>query len=485
MKIAFAAKPANGTDLYLMAVTREDLKKIKGPHADWVNMLIDAFPEFTGDPGDIVSTVLPGYKYSRFGLVGLGSGDKRTRLSLEKIGGKLMSSLITLPVNDPYIELNGFKADEVAVIASGATLRAYEFRAYMTKKQDQYLSDSITFKSPSPAASGKAFTPLDKSRAAVHWARDLGNEPPNILHPVSFAKRVVAKMKGTNVKVTVFDEKQLTRMGAGAIMAVGQASEQQPRLVILEYNGTGKRNSVPVALVGKGVTFDTGGYSIKTADGMVDMKTDMCGAGAIAAAILSLATRKAKVHVVGALAMVENMISDEAYRPSDIITSLSGQTIEVTNTDAEGRLILADAMWYVQTKYKPKKMIDIATLTGAALVALGEEYAAFYTNDVSLGRELEQSSVDTGDKIWHMPLDPAFNAVMDSGVADMRNTATTRWGGSCTAAAFLQRYVKDGVKWAHIDMAPVAFARGEYALGPAGTTGFGVRLLSDWVENTK
>jgi len=485
MKIAFAAKPQSDTDLYLLAVSREDLKKTRGPHTDMVRMLVDAFPEFTGDAGDVVSTVLPGYEYTRFGLMGLGSVKGRSRLSLEKTGGKLMSALITLPVNDVFVELHGLTANDVAMMATGAALRAYEFRTYMTKKQDQYLSDSITFASPAPAASKAAFARMDLERDAVHWARDMGNEPPNVLHPVSFAGHVSKKLKKAGVKVTVIDDDQLRKMGANALVSVGQASENPACLVMLEYNGTGRKNSAPIGLVGKGVTFDTGGLSIKNTAGMLDMKTDMCGAAAVAGAICSLAARRAKVHVVGALALAENSISDEAFRPSDIITSLSGQTIEITNTDAEGRLVMADAMWHLQDVYKPRMMVNIATLTGAALVALGEEYAAFFTRDEAVRKGLETASAETGDKIWRMPLDHSYDALAESSVADMRNAPPHSYGASSMAAAFLARFVQDGVKWAHIDMAPTAIARSEYALGPAGVTGFGVRLLARWVENAK
>lgn len=485
MKIAFSAKPPKDTDLYLLGVTPASMKAVKGPYAKIVAALLDAYPEFAADAGDVITTVLPGFEYTRFGLLGMGKGDKKTKLDLERIGGKLMSTLITVPANDAFIDMPDLSPEDAANIASGVRLRAYEFRQYMTKATDQYLCDSVTIASASPAASTKVFAGLEAAGQAVHWARDLTNEPPNILHPISFAKRVVDKMKGTKVKVTVIDDKALRRMGAGAMIAVGQASEHQPRLVVLEYNGTGKKNSRPVALIGKGVTFDTGGYSLKPATGIVDMKGDMAGAAAVAGAILQLAKTGAKVHVVGALAMVENMVSDEAYRPSDILTSLSGQTIEVTNTDAEGRLILCDAMWYVQDKYKPRAMADIATLTGAAMAALGEEYAAIYANDNATCQDMIDASHATGDKVWRMPLDPAYNAMMDSSVADMRNLSASTYGGSCTAAAFLGRFVQDGVKWVHIDMAPVMVTRHEQALCPAGATGFGVRLLAEWVINSK
>jgi leucyl aminopeptidase len=483
MKIAFAAKPQKDTDLYLLAVTHEDLKKIKGPHAGLVRMLVDAYPEFAGDPGDVVTTVLPDYKYKRFGLMGLGAAKGRSPLFCEKTGGRLMSALISIPANDVFVELGDVSADEAGLVAAGAALRAYEFRKYLTKQQDQFLSDSVTLSSPAPAVSNKLFQAAEHARKAVHWARDMANEPPNILHPTSFAAAVIKEAKRLKIKTTLFDDKALRKMGAGGIIAVGQASEHAPCMVILEYNGTGKKNSTPVALVGKGVTFDTGGYSIKTVDGMNDMKTDMAGAAAVAGTVYALAAAKAKVHVVAALAIVENMVSDEAFRPGDILTMLSGMTVEVTNTDAEGRLILADAMWHVQTVYKPKIILDIATLTGAALVALGEEYAAYFSNDDGIAKGLEAASFITDDKVWRMPLDKAYDAQMDSNIADMRNLSATRWGGTCTAAAFIKRFVKPGVKWIHVDMAPTMMTRSEQALCPGGCTGFGVRLLSRWIAD--
>lgn len=483
MKISFAPKPRTDTDLHLIAVPQGDLKKIAGPQAKAIKAILNANPDYKAEAGDIVVSVVPGFRFKRLGLLGLGDLKKeRTQLGFEKIGGKLMAALITLPIADVYVDCTQAKIltpEEIAAMGSGAQLRAYEFKSYLTKNKDDVLPDTIVFTGDTVVQ--KAYAPMAKMASAVHWARDLVNEPPNVLFPESFAARVVEKLTPLGVKVSVMDDKTLEKKGFGAMIAVGKASENLPRLVIMEYKGAGASDAKPVALIGKGVTFDTGGYSIKTAEGMTDMKCDMAGAAAVAGAMMALAATKAPVHVVAALAMAENMISDEGYRPSDILKSLSGQTIEVTNTDAEGRLVLSDAMWHVQDTYKPRAMVDIATLTGAALVALGEEYAALFANDDALADTINQVSKETGDKIWRMPLDPVFDRAMDSPVADMKNAASTRYGGSCTGAAFLQRFVQKGVKWAHVDMAPTMSQRADTALCPRGATGYGVRLLAGWV----
>lgn len=480
MKTNFASKALSETDLHLVAVAEGRVKDAaKGPHGAILKSLLAANPEFKGEAGDIVATVVSGKKPLRVGFIGLGDIKDKQAYGYEVIGGKLMTAIISLPVADVYVDCGALKPAEVAAIASGARLRAYEFKKYKTKNKDDVLPDTLTFSGG--AMHAKAYVPMAKAAEAVHWARDLANEPPNVLYPESYAKRVVAKLKPLGVKVTVLDDKTLDKKGFGAMMAVGKASENLPRLVLLEYKGPKAKGSKPVALVGKGITFDTGGYSIKTGEGMVDMKYDMAGSAAVAGAMMLLAATKAPVHVVAALALAENMISDEGYRPDDILKSLSGQTIQVTNTDAEGRLVLCDAMWHVQQTYKPRALVDIATLTGAAMVALGEEYAAVFSNDDGLVEALKSSSKRTGDKVWHMPLDAAFDRAMDSHVADMRNAAATRFGGSSTGAAFLQRFVQKGVKWAHVDMAPVMCAKSDGALSPRGATGFGVRLLADWV----
>ena len=480
MKISFSTKPLKETDLHLIAVAQGQQKKIAGPYAAAIKSLLAANPDFKGEAGDIITTVLTGKKVMRVGLLGLGDLKDRSQLAFEMVGGKLGAALITLPIADVFVEnAAALKPAEVAAVASGARLRTYEFKQYKTKNKDDVLPDTIVF--AGGAAEQKAYANMAKMGDAVCWARDLANEPPNILYPDSYAKRVASKLRPLGIKVTVLDDKELTKRGFGAMMAVGQASEHLPRLVLLEYKGPNAKGSKPVALVGKGITFDTGGYSIKTGEGMVDMKYDMAGSAAVAGAMMALASTKAPVHVVAALAMAENMISDEGYRPDDILKSLSGQTIHVTNTDAEGRLVLCDAMWHVQEAYKPRAMVDIATLTGAAMVALGEEYAAVFANNDTLLGQLKNASQKTGDKVWHMPLDKAFDRAMDSHVADMRNSSATRFGGSSTGAAFLQRFVQKDVAWAHVDMAPVMASKNDTVLGPRGATGFGVRLLAELV----
>ncbi len=483
MKISFSPKGTAATDLHLIAVTEGEARKAAGPHAKTIKAILAANPDYKGEAGEIVTAVVPGFKAKRLGLLGLGARKARTQLSLEIVGGRMMGTLITMPVSNIFVDFSQageLAAADIAALASGANLRAYEFRIYQTKNKEQHLPDSVTF--GAGAAAQKAYQPMAKTAEAVHWARDLVNEPANILYPESFAKRVAAKMKPLGVKVSVMNDEQLEKKGFGAMIAVGKASEHKPRLVVMEYKGTAGAKGQPVALVGKGVTFDTGGYSIKPNDGMLEMKCDMAGAAAVAGAMMALAATKAKVHVVAALALAENMISDEGYKPSDVLTSLSGQTIEVTNTDAEGRLVLCDAIWHIQETYKPRALVDIATLTGAAMVALGEEFAGLFANDDGLRDQLEASSRETGDKVWRLPLDRAFDRAMDSNIADMKNASATRYGGSSTGAAFLQRFIQKGVKWAHVDMAPVMVNRGDAALGPRGATGFGVRLLADWVK---
>lgn len=480
MKISFQGKPRSDTDLHLVAVTPASFKKAGGAQAKAIKAVLAANPDYKAEAGDIVTAVIPDTKCKRVGLLGLGDSKAAQTLDFEIMGGKLVAALIALPVADVFVDCAGMAPADIAALASGARLRAYEFRQYRTKDKDDVLPDTLVFSGA--AAAQKAYADMEKTAVAVHWARDLANEPPNVLYPETMAQRVAAKLKPLGVKVTVLDDKTLSKKGFGALMAVGKASENLPRLVLMEYKGPKAKAGKPVALIGKGITFDSGGYSIKTGEGMQDMKLDMSGAAAVAGAMMVLAATKAPVHVVAALALAENMISDEGYRPSDIITSLSGQTIEITNTDAEGRLVLADAMWHVQQTYKPRVMVDIATLTGAAMVALGEEYAAIFANDEKVIEGLKAASASTGDKVWHMPLDKAFDRAMDSTIADMKNAAATRYGGSCTGAAFLARFVQKGVNWGHVDMAPVMGQRNDTALCPRGATGFGVRLLAAWAR---
>jgi len=304
-------------------------------------------------------------------------------------------------------------------------------------------------------------------------ARDLVNEPPNVLYPEEFAKRATGLRK-LGVEVEVLDVPAMKKLGMGALLGVAQGSERPGRTVLMHYNG-GKRGEQPVAFIGKGVCFDTGGISIKGAASMEDMKGDMGGAAGVVGLIQALAARKAKVNVIGAIGLVENMPDGNAQRPGDIVTSMSGQTIEIINTDAEGRLVLADVLWYVATKFKPKFMIDLATLTGAIMVALGTEHAGLFSNNDELADRLIQAGQETGEKVWRMPLGPEYDKLIDSQFADMKNTGS-RHGGSITAAQFLQRFVND-TPWAHLDIAGTAMGAPKSEINQSWGSGYGVRLL--------
>jgi leucyl aminopeptidase len=369
------------------------------------------------------------------------------------------------------------KPDQAAAVASGLRLRAYKFDRYKTKKkegeEEAALRADVSVAVGDVAAARKAFAPASHIVDGVIIARDLVNEPPNVLFPVEFARRA-AQLRKLGVGVEVLDVKAMMKLGMGALLGVAQGSTQPGRTVIMRWNG-GKRSDQPVAFIGKGVCFDTGGISIKGAASMEDMKGDMGGAACVVGLMHALAARKAKVNVVGAIGLVENMPDGNAQRPGDIVTSMSGQTIEIINTDAEGRLVLADVLWYVAKKFKPKFMVDLATLTGAIMVALGTEYAGLFSNNDELAERLTKVGLATGERVWRMPLGPEYDKLIDSQFADMKNTGT-RNGGSITAAQFLQRFV-DGTPWAHLDIAGTAMGAPKTETNQSWGSGYGVRLL--------
>jgi len=307
-------------------------------------------------------------------------------------------------------------------------------------------------------------------------------EPANIIYPESFVERVRASLEGSGVEIDVLDGPAMEKLGMGALLGVAQGSVRKPRLLILKWNG-GAAGAAPTAFVGKGVTFDTGGISIKPAQGMEAMKWDMGGAGAVVGAFKALALRKAKANIVGICGLVENMPSGNAQRPGDVVTTMSGQTVEVINTDAEGRLVLADALTYVQRNYKPKTIVDLATLTGAILVSLGHEFGGLFSPDEELVTQLLSAAEASGDKLWRMPLAEPFDRMIDSPIADMKNVGP-REGGSITAAEFIKRFIDDGVRWAHLDIAGMAWSDKAGTTHEKGATGFGVRLLDQLVADT-
>ena len=375
-------------------------------------------------------------------------------------------------------------AEEAARAAYGIELAAYRFDRYRTREKPDAKPTvtQVRIAVADPAAAEAAFAPLAAVAEGVLFTRDLVSEPPNILFPDEFARRVVERAGPLGLAVEVLDEPAMEALGMGSLLAVGHGSVRDSRLVVIRWNGAEDADAQPIAFVGKGVTFDTGGISIKPADGMDDMKFDMGGAGAVAGLMVALAGRKAKVNAVGILGLVENMPDGAAMRPGDVLTSMSGQTIEVLNTDAEGRLVLADALWYCQDRFKPRFMVDLATLTGAVIVSLGNDYAGLFTGDDALNDGLMAASKAEGEFLWRLPLPAAYDKLIDSPVADVKNIGG-RAGGSITAALFLQRFT-NGVPWAHLDIAGTVWRKGPGApTYPEGATGFGVRLLDRFVRD--
>jgi leucyl aminopeptidase len=417
-------------------------------------------------------------------VVGTGSGSA-TGEGAEKLGGTAVARLLTSGEKRAVIDVSGlgYDADTAARIGLAAALRAWRYDRYRTKlkdKQKPTLTDVIV------VGGGDGATKRYKDRWApvyegVSLTRELVTEPANIIYPESFVERVRKSLEGTGVEIEVLDRKAMEKLGMGALLGVAQGSVREARLLILRWNG-GAKDGQPTAFVGKGVTFDTGGISIKPAAGMEAMKWDMGGAGAVVGALKALALRKAKANIVGICGLVENMPGGNAQRPGDVVTTMSGQTVEVINTDAEGRLVLADAVTYVQRNYKPGTVIDLATLTGAILVSLGHEWAGLFSNNEELAGELLKVGTDSGDKLWRMPLAEPFDRLIDSPIADMKNVGP-REGGSITAAQFIQRFIENGVKWAHIDMAGKAWSDKASATADKGATGFGVRLLDEYVSD--
>ncbi|MFO0345769.1 MAG: leucyl aminopeptidase [Labrys sp. (in: a-proteobacteria)] len=364
-----------------------------------------------------------------------------------------------------------------AEIAFGTAMRAYDFSPHKTGEKKE--AGPVHFMAANPEALAAAAAPGAAVAEGVFFTRDLVNEPANILTTYDFAARLAA-MQELGLDVEILEEEQLAKMGMGALLGVGQGSESPSKVVVMQWHG-GEKGAAPFALVGKGVVFDTGGISIKPAAGMEDMKGDMGGAACVVGLMHALAARKAKANVIGAIGLVENMPDGKAYRPGDILTSMSGQTIEVINTDAEGRLVLADVLWYIQDRFKPAFMINLATLTGAILVALAKEYAGLFSNNDDLAGKLAAAGQATGERVWRMPLGPEYDKMIDSKFADMKNTGG-RDGGSITAAQFLQRFVNE-TPWAHIDVAGTAMAAGATDINRSWGPGWGVRLLDRLVRD--
>jgi len=440
--------------------------------------------KFSGKAGAMFALLAPAKTtLDRIVVIGLGDAKKLSAADAEKMGGTALGTVekadgvITL-----LLEPAGNKAvsdgDIAARAATGAMLRDYKFEKYKTKGKTKGGPSKFVVATKAMAAAKKSFTELKAVAEGTIVARDLVNEPANILTPPEFAKRAKALSK-LGVKVEILSEAQMKKLGMGSLLGVGQGSRQPSQMVILQWNGAAKSKQ-PVAFVGKGVCFDTGGISIKPAGGMEEMKGDMGGAAAVTGLMHALAARKAKVNAVGVLGLVENMPDGDAQRPGDVVTSMSGQTIEVLNTDAEGRLVLADALWYTQKRFKPKFMIDLATLTGAIMVALGQDYAGLFSNDDKLSEQLSAIGDAEGEKVWRMPMNDNFDKMINTPNADMKNIGG-RYAGSSTAAQFLLRFTNK-VPWVHLDIAGTAMGSPKSSISRTWASGYGVRLLDRLVK---
>ena len=447
--------------------------------------------QFTGKSGQVVVVLAPaGVAASRIIVMGLGkpgqfdagAAETVAAVAVDKLKGSAETTL-TFEIDAP----RGAKVKGAALaahLALGAKMKTYAFNQYRTKNLDEHESKlaDITIMTGEAAAARRAWAPLEAVADGIFLARDLVNEPPNVLSPQEFARRARALSK-TGLKVEVLGEAEMAKLGMNALLGVGQGSERESQLVVLKWNGSRKKDAAPVAFVGKGVCFDSGGLSLKPGTGMMGMKGDMGGAAAVIGTMRTLAVRKARVNAVGIIGLVENMPDGNAQRPDDVVKSMSGQTIEILNTDAEGRLVLADALWYAQTKFKPKLVVDLATLTGAILVALGQENAGLFSNDNGLARRLTDAGKAVGEPVWRLPLGPAYDKLLKSKIADMKNIGG-QYAGSITAAQFLQRFVQEKTAWAHLDIAGVAWQDAEKKpLIPSWSTGWGVRLLDRLVAD--
>jgi leucyl aminopeptidase len=439
---------------------------------------------FDGDSGSVAELFLDEDGNLRRVLVVGTGGDCTPAEAAEKLGGTVVARLLTSGEAQAVIDLTGlgYDADAAARVGLAAALRSWRYDRYRTKLKDKQKS---TLKSVTIVGGGDGAADRWKNRwepvvEGIDLTRGLVTEPANIVYPESFVDRC-RDLSKLGIEMEVLDGEAMKKLGMGALLGVAQGSVREPRLLVLRWNG-GKDGTAPVAFVGKGVTFDTGGISIKPAAGMESMKWDMGGAGAVVGAMKALALRKAKANVVGICGLVENMPGGNAQRPGDVVMTMSGQTVEVINTDAEGRLVLADVLTYVQRNYKPETIIDLATLTGAILVSLGHEYGGLFTPDDELAGKLLKAADESGDKLWRMPLGEPFDRLIDSPIADVKNVGP-REGGSITAAQFIKRFIDDGVKWAHLDIAGMAWSDKASSTYDKGATGFGVRLLDQFVAD--
>ncbi len=443
---------------------------------------------FTGRKNAVLELAVPeGLKAARLVVIGVGKVAELKPKDFVKLGGLAMGKLPNSATDATvFAEMpsGAMKSEQAADLAQGVRLSAYTFDRYKTRRKDHEKPPTtrrVTIAVGDVTAARKAYDPRAVICDGVLLARDLVNEPANVLYPEEFARRTSA-LKKLRVAVEVLDVKAMKKLGMNALLGVGQGSARESRVVVMRWNG-GKAGEAPVAFIGKGVCFDTGGISIKPAASMEDMKGDMAGAACVVGLMHALAARKSRVNALGVIGLVENMPDGNAQRPGDIVKSMSGQTIEIVNTDAEGRLVLADVIWYAAQRFKPKFMVDLATLTGAIIVALGQEYAGMFSNNDQLADRLTKAGVETGELVWRMPLAPEYDKMIDSKFADMKNTGGSRWGGAITAAQFIKRFVDDKTPWAHLDIAGTGFDSRQTDINKSWGSGWGVRLLDRLVAD--
>ena len=420
----------------------------------------------------------------RVAVTGAGEpGSERRTAHLERAGAALAAKFQSGSEPALALDASGLSASDLASVLLGLRLRNWRWDQHRTVIKDEHkvhLKQVTVFNAPD--GSDDAWRDGAALAEGIELTRELVSEPPNLLYPETFVARVRERVAGSGLELTVLGEAEMEKLGMGALVGVGQGSVRESQLLALVWNG-GPSGEAPTAFVGKGVTFDTGGISIKPGPGMEDMKWDMGGAGAVVGAMLALAKRKARANVVGVCGLVENMPDGGAIRPGDILTSMSGQTIEVLNTDAEGRLVLADAIWWVQENHRPARIVDFATLTGAMIISLGNEHGGMFCNDDTLADQLLKAGKETGDALWRFPLSHAYDKLLDSPIADMKNIGP-KGAGSITAAQFIKRFVKDGTPWAHCDIAGMVWADKPGQTWGKGATGYGVRLMDRLIRDT-
>jgi leucyl aminopeptidase len=499
MQISFASPGAIGPGALVLSVQDGGVLSTQAAHYDALTSgalkRAVEVSRFKGQAGQTIEVLAPaGVKSSRIVLAGVGKGEKFDGNAAERLGatvsGRLLASgeeTLTFAL-DPPKRSKISEAEMASHLATGAYLRSYRFDHYRKLGEDEKQTlKTVVIATKAAGAARKLWADASAVAEGIFLARDLVNEPPNILHPEEVAKRSLA-LKKLGVKVEIFDVPAMQKLGMNALLGVGQGSAFESRMVVMHWNGAPKRSAKkdaagPLAFVGKGVCFDSGGLSLKTGAGMMGMKGDMAGAAAVVGLMHALAKRKAKVDAVGLIGLVENMPDGKAQRPNDIVKTMSGQTIEILNTDAEGRLVLADVLWYAQSRFKPRFMVNLATLTGAILVALGTEHAGLFSNNDDLSKELTRAGVKEHELVWRLPLGDAYDRLVKSKIADMKNIGGPN-AGSITAAQILQRFVNK-VPWAHLDIAGVAWQDSEQKpLAPSWGTGWGVRLLNRLVADS-